>query len=230
MEKAEEDKKAEKPDIRKEDDLNQKEGKALSFIQKIKVLETSDSPDEIREILEDIKGSLEVREDDGEREYYKYYKDSSLESKGISLTEYLPKSDGEESFFFPSKTWFLYGIGKHGPSVIYYHDGQTVQEEEFFIRDKLNGPYKSYYKNGNLKSSGYYTNEIKTGHWVYYLSSGHLDEEGDYDSNGKKDGTWMETDVIYGMHSKEPFPIEYSHGEVTDDSARDEVFSSIGNN
>ncbi len=32
------------------------------------------------------------------------------------------------------------------------------------------------------------------------------------------------------MHSKEPFPIEYSHGEVTDDSARDEVFSSIGNN
>ena len=41
----------------------------------------------------------------------------------------------------------------------------------------LNGPVKTYYKNGKIKSKEYYTGNKKTGIWQYYYENGKLRSE-----------------------------------------------------
>ena len=41
----------------------------------------------------------------------------------------------------------------------------------------LNGPVKTYYKNGKIKSKEYYTGNRKTGIWQYYYENGKLRSE-----------------------------------------------------
>ena len=44
-------------------------------------------------------------------------------------------------------------------------------------RSFLNGPVKTYYKNGKIKSKEYYTGNRKTGIWQYYYENGKLRSE-----------------------------------------------------
>ena len=44
-------------------------------------------------------------------------------------------------------------------------------------RSFLNGPVKTYYKNGKIKSKEYYTGNRKTGIWQYYYENGKLRTE-----------------------------------------------------
>lgn len=49
-----------------------------------------------------------------------------------------------------------------------------------------------FYSNGMLKSRGKYNleNNLKTGNWINYFSSGEIESEGKY-LNGKKEGEWF---------------------------------------
>ena len=44
-------------------------------------------------------------------------------------------------------------------------------------KSALNGPVKTYYKNGKIKSKEYYTGNKKTGIWQYYYENGKLRSE-----------------------------------------------------
>ncbi|MDA3938430.1 MAG: hypothetical protein PF693_03850 [Spirochaetia bacterium] len=197
------------------------------LLSKFQILENSNNPEEILAIIEELKSGIKISISEYEKEGYLNFKDDSIESEGLYYSETLPKPEGEETALFPSKIWILRGFGKHGPMITYFANGTTVQEKKFYIKDLLNGSYFNYFEDGNLKSTGQFKDNIKIGNWTYYLDAESLDMEGEYDSNGKKHGTWMETDLIYGMHSKVSFPMIYDHGTLIDGSAKDEAFENM---
>ncbi len=75
----------------------------------------------------------------------------------------------------------------------YYENSESVKEE-FYVTSKdnntLNGPYKSFFKNGNLKSEGQFVNNQSTGIWKYYFENGQLRMQGEIE-NGKGVGEWQ---------------------------------------
>ena len=75
----------------------------------------------------------------------------------------------------------------------YYGEEETIVKEEFYIRSKsnkvLDGPYKSYFENGNIKSEGQFVNNKSTGIWKYYYQNGRLRMQGQV-GNGKNVGQW----------------------------------------
>ena len=52
---------------------------------------------------------------------------------------------------------------------------------------KKNGEYKSWYKNKNLKSEGFYRNDLMNGDWKFYYANGNIMADGSFlNGNGKK--------------------------------------------
>ena len=97
-----------------------------------------------------------------------------------------------------------------GETAYFSKDKEVKLLSEMYSKGKLNGPQKTYYENGKLKSIVYYKNdridgiveydksgkllhksifENGTGDWKLYWSNGKVSEEGKYVS-GKKDGVW----------------------------------------
>lgn len=54
---------------------------------------------------------------------------------------------------------------------------------------KKQGPWKTYYSNGQLKSEGNYLNNLKEGVWKYYHQNGVLEQTGRY-TRGLQEGEW----------------------------------------
>ena len=75
---------------------------------------------------------------------------------------------------------------KEGPWLSYYSNGQLSSKGEYKNGD-LEGPWLSYYSNGQLSSKGEYKNGDLEGPWVSYYSDGSVNEEctGTY-KNGEK--------------------------------------------
>ena len=75
----------------------------------------------------------------------------------------------------------------------YYDEEETKIKEEFYIRSKnsnvLDGPYKSYFEKGGLKSEGQFVNNKSTGIWKYHYQNGRLRMKGQV-GNGKNVGQW----------------------------------------
>ena len=75
----------------------------------------------------------------------------------------------------------------------YYEEDDSKIKEEFYIRSKnnnvLDGPYKSYFENGSIKSEGQFVNNKSTGIWKYYYQNGRLRMQGQV-GNGKNIGQW----------------------------------------
>ena len=97
-----------------------------------------------------------------------------------------------------------------GETAYFSKDKEVKLLSEMYSKGKLNGPQKTYYENGKLKSIVYYKNdridgiveydksgkllhksifENGTGDWKLYWSNGKVSEEGRYVS-GRKDGVW----------------------------------------
>ena len=77
-----------------------------------------------------------------------------------------------------------------GPWVTYWENGQLSQKITY--KDgKWDGPYVSYHKNGKLSKRETYKNGLQNGPSVGYWKNGRLDREGTY-KNGKKDGPWFD--------------------------------------
>ena len=75
----------------------------------------------------------------------------------------------------------------------HYDEEETKLKEEFYIRSRnnsvLDGPYKSYFEGGGLKSEGQFVNNKSTGIWKYYYTNGRLRMQGQI-GNGKNIGQW----------------------------------------
>jgi hypothetical protein len=97
-----------------------------------------------------------------------------------------------------------------GETAYFSKDKEVKLLSEMYSKGKLNGPQKTYYENGKLKSIVYYKNdridgiveydksgkllhksifENGTGDWKLYWSNGKVSEEGRYVS-WKRDGVW----------------------------------------
>ena len=97
-----------------------------------------------------------------------------------------------------------------GETAYFSKDKEVKLLSEMYSKGKLNGPQKTYYENGKLKSIVYYSNdringiesydrsgkllhksifENGTGDWKFYWSNGKVSEEGKYKS-WRKDGVW----------------------------------------
>jgi len=64
--------------------------------------------------------------------------------------------------------------------------GEGIIDEEG-IKD---GPWKEYFLNGALKSTGTYDKGKRIGEWKFYHPNGQLEQIGSHNNDGKEDGTW----------------------------------------
>ena len=65
----------------------------------------------------------------------------------------------------------------------------TGKEEGYLSSGKWDGPYKSYYKTGQLEQEGFYRKKQKEGLWKFFRRDGNIMTQGNY-KNGRKDGLW----------------------------------------
>jgi antitoxin component YwqK of YwqJK toxin-antitoxin module len=94
-----------------------------------------------------------------------------------------------------------------------YDDGtpsekfQVIEKKDgSFIKD---GYYKKWHTNGQISVAGIYKNNLETGTWTYYFSTGNKEEFGDF-TNGKKQGEWRSYSENGQILSKE----NYLNGEL----------------
>ena len=62
---------------------------------------------------------------------------------------------------------------KHGQWVYYYENG-IVSNEDWFIKGMLHGRSSSSYKNGKLRSNGFYQIGERVREWTWFDESGQL--------------------------------------------------------
>jgi len=70
-----------------------------------------------------------------------------------------------------------------------YDDGILLFEGIVDNAGKRQGPWKEYYKTGELKAEGRYEDNLKIGNWKYYYRDGNLEQTGDY-RRGMPEGIW----------------------------------------
>ena len=83
---------------------------------------------------------------------------------------------------------------------------------------KKDGDWKEYYENSQLKVSGRFKNDVKTGKWIYYYSNGQMEQAGEYTSKGLPTGEWkwyyasgkLLREEIFDNGLEEGMLIEYS--------------------
>ena len=79
---------------------------------------------------------------------------------------------------------------KDGPWVSYYDNGQ-LESKGTYKNDKKEGPWVYYHENGKLFSKGTYKDGKSEGPWVSYHDNGQLWSKGTY-KDGKKEGPWVD--------------------------------------
>ncbi len=89
----------------------------------------------------------------------------------------------KETYFIKSGTQLL-----EGPYESYYMDGQ-IKEIGQFQNNMPVDTWTYYYENGNLKMSGDIHNNLSQGYWNYYFENGNVSMEGEL-VNGIRDGLW----------------------------------------
>ncbi len=76
----------------------------------------------------------------------------------------------------------------------YYDQNDAHIHEIFYVKDtnymELEGPYKSYYFSGGLKSEGYYKENEPVRNWRYYYENGNLKMTGELKNNSNY-GPWI---------------------------------------
>ena len=66
------------------------------------------------------------------------------------------------------------------PNPIITLNRKKIKESISWIQDKKEGPYEEYYKNGQLKTLGYFTKGRKEGTFEYYKENGNLVKTEDF--------------------------------------------------
>jgi len=71
-----------------------------------------------------------------------------------------------------------------------FHKGNLTGEGIVNEEGDKEGPWKEYYEDGTLRSTGVYDKGVKVGEWKFYYSNGKLEQKGKFNKKGKPDGTW----------------------------------------
>ncbi len=82
-------------------------------------------------------------------------------------------------------------MGQELMQTFYEVEGEPLKEEfEINSKNQLDGVYISYFKDGTVKSKGFFSKNVSTGEWKYYFKSGELRMFGSV-VNGKNEGLWQ---------------------------------------
>ena len=96
---------------------------------------------------------------------------------------------------------------KHGLWIKITPQG-TILKTNYYLNGDRVGPYKLYYRNGQLKYLNYFKNGEFNGRVIAYYSDGQLDMKG-YFKNGKQDSIWL----YFTKEGKLDKKVRYKEGE-----------------
>ncbi len=104
----------------------------------------------------------------------------------------------------------------------YYPDG-TLASEQTWKDGLLEGPYKTYHNNGQLMSSGMAVRGSVSGKWMYYRSDGRVDQQTEFDANGKITGEELTYDFNGNLLTRN----RYNKGALVFTESYDEDGTSV---
>ncbi|MGM0582847.1 MAG: hypothetical protein ACQES1_10905 [Bacteroidota bacterium] len=68
--------------------------------------------------------------------------------------------------------------------------GKVVEKGIIDKSGQRQDDFEEYYKTGQLKAKGQYSDGIKVGEWNYYFPNGEVEQRGEYNENGEAVGLW----------------------------------------
>lgn len=97
----------------------------------------------------------------------------------------------------------------------YYEDGNMLKEGPLSIREKRDGLWKSYYRDGVVWSEGEYVDGIREGKTVTYFANGNKYYEGQF-VRAQKSGLWkfyneqgeFVNETIYDLENKTAITVD----------------------
>ncbi len=99
-----------------------------------------------------------------------------------------------------------------------YFDEEKSKLKEVISLSKtdstLQGPYRSFFENGSLAISGYYTHNQTDSTWIYYFENGREKAKGSY-SLGKQKGKWRYYFENGKLKIEGVFKDDHKHGSWT---------------
>lgn len=98
-----------------------------------------------------------------------------------------------------------------GPWVSYY-ENEKIRESMNYDKGLLQGKRESFWNNGLIKEENNFMNGVLTGTSNFYFSSGQLRKTIAFDSNGKRNGKWLD----YYPNGNIKKSINYVSGKVID--------------
>ncbi len=117
---------------------------------------------------------------------------------------------------------------KSAPSIstekryFWYSSGQVRSTQGGYSGKLLNGNYKEYYLNKNLKAQGRYKKGLQAGDWSYWYPDGSLREQVSYKA-GLRQGTFKEYDTKGGLKRKGKYRGDVLNGKVEAYNGMDSV-------
>ena len=78
---------------------------------------------------------------------------------------------------------------REGPWVSYFENGQLWDKGDYKNGER-EGPWVSYFENGQLDSKGTWKNGKEEGPWVGYFDNGQLETKGNF-KDGLEEGPWV---------------------------------------
>ncbi len=110
------------------------------------------------------------------------------------------------------KSWYPSGQPSEARNFLFYKGRRSL------LYTALDKEYKSWYPDGNLKDSGYYSNNFRNGIWIEWIESGKIRSLGEYKNDWKK-GLWK----FYNTNGKLLYLRRYSSFKKDDVGERIEI-------
>lgn len=71
-----------------------------------------------------------------------------------------------------------------------YIEGVLTGEGILDTVGRMQGPWREYHPNGQVRSKGEYVNSKRVGEWEFFHANGKVEQKGKYDRKGKAQGPW----------------------------------------
>jgi len=109
------------------------------------------------------------------REWKSFYKNGQLKENGNFLDK---KKNGEWKYFFESGqlnvvTHYNKNGDPDGERRAYFKNG-NLRETGYYVNGKIDGEVRFYYRNGKLKEIGHFTAGEVSGKWTEYDKNGNI--------------------------------------------------------
>ena len=90
-----------------------------------------------------------------------------------------------------------------------FHPNNELMSSKRFLRGIKDGPFTTWYDNGQKRSENYWEYDKKIGKWLTWYSNGQIESQGSY-VDDKKDGRW----VSYNKTGEKVSEVVYVAGEL----------------